>query len=93
MSVLSITVGPDNNLHAGSLLHEQIRVGVSAQVKGKQKDYDWIAKIHRSQHETSNYARFQVFNKRKTKTLLFDRKKLELSKVYSQIDENIINRE
>ena len=74
MSVSSITVGPDNNLHAGSLLHEQIRVGVSAQVKGKQKDYDWIAKIHRSQHETSNYARFQVFNKRKTLTLLFDHK-------------------
>ena len=56
----SITVGPGVDLHAGSLLHEQISVKVSATIKGKNKDYDWIAKIHRSEHESANYARFQV---------------------------------
>ena len=60
MSVSSITVGPGNELHAGSLLHEQIRVSVSAVIKGKTKEYDWVAKIHRSEHESANYARFQV---------------------------------
>ena len=60
VSVSSITVGSGIDLHAGSLLHEQIRVKVSAVIKGKQKEYDWIAKIHRSEHESSNYARFQV---------------------------------
>ena len=57
----AITVGPGTDLHAGSLLHEQISVKVSAIVKGKQKEYDWIAKIHRSEHESANYARFQVY--------------------------------
>ena len=61
MSVSAITVGPGKDLHAGSLLHEQISVSISATVKGKQKEYDWIAKIHRSEHESANYARFQVF--------------------------------
>ena len=56
----SITVGPGLDLHAGSLLHEQISVKVSALVKGKQKEYDWIAKIHRREHDSANYARFQV---------------------------------
>jgi len=59
VSVSAITVGPSQDLHAGSLLHEQIRVIVSAVVKGKEKEYDWIAKIHRSENESANYARFQ----------------------------------
>ena len=61
MSVSAITVGPSQDLHSGSLLHEQIHVIVSAVVKGRQREYDWIAKIHRSENESANYARFQVF--------------------------------
>ena len=62
MSVSAITVGTSQDLHSGSLLHEQIHVIVSAVVKGRQREYDWIAKIHRSENESANYARFQVSN-------------------------------
>ena len=60
VSVSAITVGPSQDIHSGSLLHDQIRVIVSAVVKGKEREYDWIAKIHRSENESANYARFQV---------------------------------
>ena len=61
VNVLSITIGPVvNGLDYPSLLHEQLAIEVEATVKGKEKQYAWIAKFHRVEDAPAEFARFQV---------------------------------
>ena len=43
----------------GSLLEERLDIQVNAQIKSRSKDYDWMAKVLRSEAGPANYARFQ----------------------------------
>ena len=59
--MLSITIGPvTDGLDYPSLLHEQLAIEVEATVKGREKNYAWIAKFHRVEHGPAEFARFQV---------------------------------
>ena len=42
-----------------ALLEERLNVQVNALIRGRSKDYDWIAKVLRSESGPANYARFQ----------------------------------
>ncbi len=42
-----------------SLLEERLDVNVGATVKGRERKYDWIAKVLRAEAGPANYARFQ----------------------------------
>ena len=57
MTVTVITTGPCEA--KGSLLEERLRIQVSAQIKGRPKNYDWTAKVLRAESGPANYARFQ----------------------------------
>ena len=57
MTVTVITTGPCEA--KGSLLEERLRIQVSAQIKGRPKNYDWTAKVLRAETGPANYARFQ----------------------------------
>ena len=50
-------MGPTDS--KGSLLEERVRVQIAAQVKNRTKNYDWTAKVLRSESGPANYARFQ----------------------------------
>ena len=41
-------------------MEERLSVGAEAVVKGKTKEYQWIAKVLRPEAGPANYARFQV---------------------------------
>ena len=43
----------------GSLLEERLDIQVNAQIKSRSKDYDWMAKVLRSEAGPANYSRFQ----------------------------------
>ena len=47
----------------GSLLEERLDIQVNAQIKSRSKDYDWMAKVLRSEAGPANYSRFQGINK------------------------------
>jgi hypothetical protein len=42
------------------LLEERLTVWVEATVKGRTKEYEWLAKVLRPEAGPANYARFQV---------------------------------
>ena len=42
-----------------ALLEERLNVQVTAFIRGRSKNYDWIAKVLRSESVPANYARFQ----------------------------------
>ena len=45
----------------GSLLEERLDILVNANIKNRAKDYDWMAKVLRSEAGPANYARFQGY--------------------------------
>jgi hypothetical protein len=57
VQVTTITVGSCEA--RASLLEERVNVQVNAAIKGRSKDYDWVAKVLRSEAGPANYARFQ----------------------------------
>ena len=58
MVLSSLTV--KNADSKASLLEERLNIQVNAFIRGRSKDYDWIAKVLRSESGPANYARFQV---------------------------------
>ena len=43
-----------------SLLEERLNVQVGATIKGRERKYDWVAKVLRAEAGPANYARFQA---------------------------------
>ncbi len=52
-----MTIGPCHSRAA--LLEERLNVQINAFIRGRSKDYDWIAKVLRPESGPANYARFQ----------------------------------